>query len=151
MILAAVFFISACTTGKLYYTELSGNRILGCDVEFVGLPSVDKFAVEYALSVCAKGVVRKGHKLDREQQYLVALDTSIPEAPCAYAWNHDLAKAQFKQGLISKKQYGYIVAHIDLGLAVVNECSAKKALNSSPESAGLAKWGGFASDPGLLP
>lgn len=130
MILAAVFFMSACTTGKLYYTEQSGNRILGCDVEFVGLPSVDKFAVEYTLSLCAKSVVQKGHQLDSNQQYLVDLDTSIPEPPCGHAWNHDLAKAKFKEGLLSKKQYGYIVAHIDLGLAVVNACSPNNAQHS---------------------
>ncbi|WP_238387597.1 MULTISPECIES: hypothetical protein [Idiomarina] len=136
MILAAAFFMSACTTGKLYYTEQSGNRILGCDVEFVGLPSVDKFAVEYALSLCAKSVVHKGHQLDGNQQYLVNLDTSIPEAPCGHAWNHDLAKAKFTEGLLSKKQYGYIVAHIDLGLAVVNECSPNNAQHSLPLVAG---------------
>lgn len=122
MIFVTVFFTSACTTGKLYYTEQSGHRALGCDVEFVGLPSVDKFAVEYALSVCAKHFVGKGHQLDDNQRYLVHLDTSIFMAPCGYAWEHELAKAKFKEGLISKKQYGYIVAHIDLGLAVVNEC-----------------------------
>lgn len=127
MALAAAFFMSACTTGKLYYTEQSGHRILGCDVEFVGLPSVDKFAVEYALSLCANNVVRKGHQLDSHQQYLVNLDTSIPEAPCGHAWDHSLAKAKFKEGLLSNKHYGYIVAHIDLGLAVVNDCSSVDA------------------------
>lgn len=132
MFFVAVFFISACTTGKLYYTEQSGDRVLGCDVEFVGLPSVDKFAVEYALSVCAKNVVRKGHQLDSNQLYLVNLDTSISKAPCHEAWSHELAKAQFKEGLISKKEYGYIVAHIDLGLAVVNQCSPDKVLNGLP-------------------
>lgn len=119
----ATLFISACTTGQLYYTDQSGNRVLGCDVEFVGLPSVDKFAVEYALSYCAKSVVSKGYQLDDDYQYLLSLDTSFPEAPCGRAWDHDLAEAQYDEDLISAKEYGYIVAHIDLGLAAVNKCS----------------------------
>jgi hypothetical protein len=122
LLLTAGCAMSACTTGKLYYTQPSGQRILACDVEFVGFPSVDKFAVEYALSRCAKSVVEKGLRLDEHQQYLVNLDTSIPAAPCGHAWDHQLAKTQFEQGLLSKQQYGYLVAHIDLGLAVVNDC-----------------------------
>ena len=47
-------FIGGCTTGKLYYTDKSDKRNLGCDVAFTGLLSVDKYAVEYALSLCAK-------------------------------------------------------------------------------------------------
>lgn len=89
---------------------------MGCDVEFVGLPSVDKFAVEYALSYCAKSVVSKGYTLDDDYQYLLTLDTSIPEAPNGRVWDHDLAKAQYDDDLISAKEYGYLVAHIDLGL-----------------------------------
>ena len=118
----ATLFISACTTGQLYYTDQSVQRVLGCDVEFVGLPSVDKFAVEYALSYCAKSVVSKGHQLEDDDQYLLTLETSIPDALCGRAWDHDLAEAQYDEGLISAKEYGYIVAHIDLGLAAVNEC-----------------------------
>lgn len=114
----ATLFISACTTGQLYYTDQSGHRVMGCDVEFVGLPSVDKFAVEYALSYCAKSVVSKGHQLDDDDQYLLTLDTSIPEAPCGRAWDHDLAEAQYDEGLISAREYGYIVAHIDMGLVL---------------------------------
>lgn len=95
---------------------------MGCDVEFVGLPSVDIFAVEYALSLCAKDSVKKGHVLDKEQQYLLELDLSIPDAKCGDAWDHDTAKRLYEAGDLSKKEYGYIVAHIDLGLAVVNDC-----------------------------
>ena len=120
---ATVLFVSACTTGKLHYTDGAGNRILSCDVEFVGSPSVDRFAVEYALSFCAKSVVKKGHKLDSNQEYLLSIDTSIPPAPCGRSWDHDLAKASYNSGQLSKREYGYIVAHVDLGFSVVNECS----------------------------
>ncbi|MEJ2911987.1 hypothetical protein WDB87_04825 [Pseudoalteromonas sp. C12FD-1] len=118
-----LFLLSACTTGELYYTKVSGERVLGCDVEFVGLPSVDKFAVEYALSLCAKSSMKKGYSIDKEQEYLLTLDLQIPEPKCGQSWNHKSAKEHYRAGKLSKKEYGYIVAHIDLGLAVVNECS----------------------------
>jgi hypothetical protein len=124
--LATIFSLSACTTGKLYYKDESGHRVLGCDVEFVGLPSVDKFAVEYALSLCAKSTVKKGHSLENNQKYLLNIDTSIPAAPCNKLWDHELAKSEYKDGQLSKKEYGYIVAHIDLGLAAVEQCSPIK-------------------------
>ena len=120
---AMLFLLSACTTGELYYTKASGERVLGCDVEFVGLPSVDKFAVEYALSLCAKSSMKKGYSIDKEKEYLLTLELQIPESKCGESWNHKSAKEQYKTSKLSKKGYGYIVAHIDLGLAVDNECS----------------------------
>ncbi|NQY47680.1 MAG: hypothetical protein HRT50_00995 [Colwellia sp.] len=127
--IATVCLLSACTAGKLYYTDDSGHLVLACDVEFVGLPSVDKFAVEYALSLCAKSVVRKGHKLGNEQKYLLKIDTSIPAAPCGKFWDHELAKNEYQDGQLSKREYGYLVAHIDLGLAVVEQCSPDMQIN----------------------
>jgi hypothetical protein len=115
--------LTACTTGQLYTVDEQGNRNLVCDVEFVGMPSVDVYAVEYALSLCAKSAVRKGYSV--EETELLSLDTTIPAAPCGSLWDHELAKQKYKQGELSKKQYGYIVANIDLGLAVLNECAAK--------------------------
>lgn len=134
ILIAAICMLPACTTGKLYYKDNSGNRILGCDVEFVGLPSVDKFAVEYALSLCAKSVIKKGHSLEKEKEYLLVIDTTIPSAPCGKSWDHELAKNEYKKGSLSKKEYGYIVANIDLGLAVINECSSNKSIHPSADA-----------------
>ncbi|MCV2885392.1 hypothetical protein OE749_11870 [Aestuariibacter sp. AA17] len=134
-----VLLLSACTTGKLFTTTSTGERILTCDVEFVGLPSVDKFAVEYALSLCAKDAVKKGRKLDPSQEYLLAIDTSIPKPPCGQQWDHELAKQNYHQGQLSKREYGYIVANIDLGLSVTNECLPNKKLKSDTKT--LARAG----------
>ena len=122
VVLCFTMAIAACTTGQLVYTDEKGDRRVGCEVEFVGLPSVDKHAVDYALSFCAKSAVKKGYTIDDTQTYLLALDTQIPSPPCEQAWHHDLAKAQYKQGQLNAREYGYIVAHIDLGLAAVNRC-----------------------------
>ena len=121
LIISLSLSITACTTGQLYYVDQAGTRKLACDVEFIGMPSVDKYAVEYALSLCAKSAVKKGFAI--EDVHLLKVDTTIPNSPCNSIWTHQLAKKQFEEGVLSKKEYGYIVAHIDLGLASLNECS----------------------------
>ncbi len=113
--------LTACTTGQLYYIDNQGDQKLACEVEFVGMPSVDKYAVEYALSLCAKSAVRKGYKI--KETYLLEINTAIIKAPCGNIWSHELARQKYDKGKLSTKEYGYIVAHIDLGLAVLNECS----------------------------
>ncbi|MGO2130529.1 MAG: hypothetical protein ACTH4U_17500 [Pseudoalteromonas prydzensis] len=121
-LLSVIFISSACTTsGQLYYVDIEGNEKLGCDVEFVGMPSVDKFAVEYALSLCAKSIVKKGGVI--QESHLLKIDTMIPAAPCGEAWTHELAKQHFQSKSLSKKEYGYIVANIDLELAEINKCT----------------------------
>ena len=121
LIITLSLLLTGCTTGQLYYVDQSGTRTLACDVEFIGLPSVDKYAVEYALSLCAKSAVKKG--FTTEQSQLLQVDTTIPNAPCNSTWTHQLAKQQYQQDILSKKEYGYIIAHIDLGLATLNECT----------------------------
>ena len=122
LLLVIILFISGCTTsGQLYYVDTKGNEKLGCDVEFVGMPRVDKFAVEYALSLCAKSIVKKGGVI--QEEHLLMVDTTIPLAPCEKAWTHELVKQQYQAKKLTKKEYGYIVANIDLGLATVNKCT----------------------------
>lgn len=124
-----VFFLSGCTTtGQLYYIDSQGNRRLACDVEFIGTPSVDKYAVEYSLSLCAKAAAKKGYKIN--ETHLLETDTTIPNAPCGRVWSHKLAKEKFTNGELTKKEYGYIVAHIDLGLAKTEQCSPNRVAES---------------------
>ena len=59
LVILVSLFLASCATGQIYYIDSQGNEKLGCDVEFVGLPSVDKYAVEYALSLCAKSIVKR--------------------------------------------------------------------------------------------
>lgn len=114
------FLFAGCTTGQLYSIDSQNNRQLICDVEFVGLPKVDKYAVEYALSLCAKSAARRGLRIDKPE--LLEIETTIPEAPCGTKWSHEAAKQQFALKKLSNKEYGYIVANIDLGLTTINQC-----------------------------
>lgn len=120
LLLSLPLLLSACTTGKLHYTDKQGNRKLGCDVEFVGLPSVDTYAVEYALSLCAHSLVKKGYTV--ESPNLLDIDTRIVLPPCGRKWDHELAEKHYEDNVLSDKEYGYIVAHIDLNMARVNPC-----------------------------
>ncbi|WP_070965644.1 hypothetical protein [Vibrio sonorensis] len=122
-ILLMAITLAACTTGKLYYTTEAGDRKIGCKTEFVGLPKVDKYAVEYVLSLCAHKATKNGHYLDVKQEYLLDIDTSIPTPACNTTWDHKSAEKAYQDGKLSDKEYGYIVAHIDLGLAKLADCS----------------------------
>lgn len=121
-ILTSLIGLQSCTTGSLDYLDQSGERKQACEFEFVGLPHVDRYALEYALSVCAKSVQQHGGKIDREQAYLLNLDLTVPAPPCDQIWSHDKVKTAYREQEITAKEYGYLVAHIDLGFAQVNQC-----------------------------
>lgn len=112
-VLLTFTYLTACTTGRLEYATPEGQIKIGCEVEYTWQPSVDKYAVEYILSYCAKQAVEKGNVVNDLR--LLELDLSIPVAPNGGMWSHELAKKQHKSGLLSDKEYGYIIAFIDLG------------------------------------
>ena len=115
LILVTLFCLQACTTsGRLAYITAEGENRTACETEFFGLPKVDRYAVEYVLSYCAKQAVKNGHTVLDER--LIGLDLTLPRAPQGKQWNHELAKEQYARGLITDKEYGYVVAFIDLGL-----------------------------------
>ena len=119
---ASVFVVTlgGCTSGKLEYTDHSGNIVQGCHVEYSWAPSVDKHAVQYILAHCARQAIKKGHKVEDEN--LLTLDLSIPPPPCGKVWDHELAKQYYRREQLTAREYGYIIAHIDLGLATATEC-----------------------------
>ena len=112
---ALCFLFLGCTTqGELDYITKTGERKTICQVEYIGAPSVDKYAVEYALSYCAKKVAQQGHTVLEHD--LLTLDLSIPTPPVGQTWTFELATKQYKNKALTDKEYGYIVAYVDLGL-----------------------------------
>lgn len=110
-----VVFTAACTTrGHLDYITSSGEQKTACDTEYSGAPSVDKYAVEYVLSYCARKAVEQGHKVIDE--YLLTLDMSIPPSPHNQPWTFEYATELYNSGKLTDKEYGYLIAYIDLGL-----------------------------------
>ena len=106
--------ISCSTRGKLEYITAEGEHKTACETEYTWEPSVDKYAVEYILSYCAKKAVKRGNKVVDES--LVNLDLTIPLTPNGKPWTFDYAKGLHKINGLSDKEYGYIIAYIDLGL-----------------------------------
>jgi hypothetical protein len=110
-----VFILTACATqGKLEYITSDGEYKTACETEYTWAPSVDKYAVEYILSYCAKKAVKKGYQVVDES--LLTIDLSIPLSPNSQTWTVDYAKSLHKNNKLSDKEYGYIIAYIDLGL-----------------------------------
>ena len=77
--------LASCTTqGKLEYISLDGEHKTACETEYTWEPSVDKYALEYILSYCAKKAVKKGHRVVDES--LLKIDLSIPLSPNGNSW-----------------------------------------------------------------
>lgn len=113
--LSLILVLSACVTqGKLEYITSDGEHKTACETEYTWQPSVDKYAVEYILSYCAKKAVEKGHKVVDES--LLTMDLSIPLPPNGQSWTFEYAKELHEDKKLSDKEYGYIIAYVDLGL-----------------------------------
>ncbi|MCW8878126.1 MAG: hypothetical protein OQJ89_14470 [Kangiellaceae bacterium] len=114
IILISILLVSSagCTTGKLEYLTSGGELKTACETEYSWMPSVDKYAVEYKLAYCAKKAVAQGYTVVEKR--LLSLDLTIPKAPGERDWNFELAGQEFDLGNLTNKEYGYIIAYIDL-------------------------------------
>ncbi|RTE86915.1 MULTISPECIES: hypothetical protein [Gammaproteobacteria] len=110
-------FLGACTKGKLEYYDADGQLKTACETVYTWQPSVDKYAVEYVLAHCARKAQEQG--LTVKDQRLLDIDLSVPVSPEGQPWTFDLAREHHQKGLITDKQYGYILAYIDLGYPVI--------------------------------
>ena len=116
LIVLPLLFLYGCTTyGQLDYVTVEGERKVACKTEYFGAPSVDKYAIEYILSHCARQAVAKGHSVIDES--LLTLQPTIPASPNGRTWTFEYATKLYDQGKLSDKEYGYIVAYIDLAAA----------------------------------
>lgn len=113
------FFIACTTQGKLEYIATDGSIKVACETEYSGAPAVDHYAVEYVLSHCAQKAAKKG--LQVVDQSLLETDLSIPEDPDGEPWTFERATELYKTNRLTDKEYGYIVAFIDLNLSLQNE------------------------------
>lgn len=116
MLVASIVVLASCsTTGQLSYVNKDGVVQTACETEYFGAPSVDKFAVEYVLSYCARKAHNKGYRVIDEK--LLTLDLTVPNPPQGQNWTFELATQHYDKDKLSDKEYGYLVAYIDLGLA----------------------------------
>jgi hypothetical protein len=97
----------------LAYFTAEGERKVACETEYTWQPSVDKYAVEYVLAHCAQEAVSRGNTV--EDTALLEKDLSIPPPPEGREWSHELAKQHHAKGMLTDKEYGYLIAYLDLG------------------------------------
>lgn len=108
-----VYFLAGCTSGHLEYVTPQGEKKVACETEYTWEPSVDKYAVEYIISYCAMRAVEKGNSVINKS--LLTIDRKLPEPPLGKSWSHELAKQLHNQGQLTNKEYGYLIAALDLG------------------------------------
>lgn len=104
---------SSCTTGRLEYITPSGDTKFACETEYTWQPSVDRYAVEYILAYCAKRAASMGNTVSN--QLLLNIDLTLATPPSEKFWTHELAKQVHKEKQLTDKEYGYIIAFLDLG------------------------------------
>jgi hypothetical protein len=97
----------------LEYLTAEGERKVACKTEYTWQPSVDKYVVEYVLAHCAQEAVFRGYTV--ENTSFLEKDLSVPPPPEGKAWSHELAKQHHAKGLLTDKEYGYLIAYLDLG------------------------------------
>lgn len=113
LLLLVSFLIIGCTTGRLEYVTPKGEKRYACETEYTWAPSVDKYAVEYVLSYCAKEAAKRGNKV--VQEYLLELDLTVVAPPKGKSWDYELAKSLHQRNELTDKEYGYLIAYMDLG------------------------------------
>lgn len=112
-ILFVLLLISGCVTqGQLEYVTAEGELKTGCETEYVGAPSVDQYAVEYVLAHCARQAIKQGYRVKNTR--LLTLDLALPVHPDGLDWTFENATALHQKGRLTDKEYGYIVASVDL-------------------------------------
>lgn len=119
LLLISIFLLGCTTQDELEYITANGERKVACQTEYSGAPAVDKYAVEYVLSYCARKAVKQGHSVVNEA--LLELDLTIPKNPEGKAWTFEYATELHNKNKLSDKQYGYVIAFIDLGLNTPNK------------------------------
>ena len=112
-LLITALLLTACTTGHITYYTPEGEKKTACETEYRWAPTVDKHAVNYVLSYCARKAVAKGYTVEHEE--LLTLDLTIPAAPAGKEWTFERATTEYDAGRLTAKEYGYVVAWLDLG------------------------------------
>ncbi len=114
--LSLLAVLVGCTKGHLTYITPDGQQKTACATEYTWQPEVDKYAVEYVLAYCAKKAQAKGYQVLDES--LLTLDLTLPTPPAGLQWSHQLAKEQHLKKAISDRDYGYLIAWLDLQQSV---------------------------------
>lgn len=107
-----LFCLSGCVSGHLEYIDTEGNRKTGCEVEFLWEPVGGEHAVDYVLNYCAQRYAKKDYALVDDR--VLKLDIVLPDPPPGKEWSYNLASQMLKEDQLTDKEYGYLIAHVEL-------------------------------------
>ncbi len=117
---------SACSThGELLYLTPAGEQKTACATEYSGAPAVDRYAVEYVLASCAREAAARGYQV--VDPTLLQLDLAVAAPPAGQRWSFELATLQHRRGLLSDKEYGYLIGWLDLKHDVKGQPAANRS------------------------
>lgn len=107
-----VFFcLSGCAERSIDITDQKGEVVGGCiagfDWHLYGLQD----SIDYMLYECAKDSIAKGFQISDKR--LLTLDFSLPQPPEGKYWNKKLAMHHYREGDITERKLGYILAAIE--------------------------------------
>ncbi len=114
LILCALLHTACTTYGELAYITPEGEHKTGCQTAYSGAPEVDRHAVNYYLVYCAKKAAAAGHTVINQALLNQTLD--VPAPPKGQTWTFELATAHYRADKLTAKEYGHLVAAIDLAL-----------------------------------
>ena len=109
LLFAAV--IMGCANGEVNVIDANDKVVGQCSAKLYWHWHGAQDSVDYLLHVCAKEQVEKGFRISDES--VLYGDYALPAPPQDMSWNKKIALQEFKDGNISEKKYGYILAAIE--------------------------------------
>ncbi len=103
-----ILCLSSCAGREITITDNNGKVIGECiggaDWLFYRL----QVTIDYQLYLCAKDLIKEGYTVSDKS--LLELDFTLPQPPEGKFWNKKLAMYHFKNGDITERKLGYILA-----------------------------------------
>jgi hypothetical protein len=103
-----ILCLSSCAGREITITDnngkVVGECIGGADWHFYGLQDT----IDYQLYLCSKDLIEKGFTVSDKS--LLERDFTLPQPPEGKSWNKKLAMYHFKNGDITERKLGYILA-----------------------------------------
>lgn len=129
--------LSSCAGREINLTDNSGKVVAECiggaDWHFYGLQDT----IDYQLYLCAKDWIEKGYIISDKS--LLERDFTLPPPPEGKSWNKKLAMYHFKNGNITERKLGYILAATEHEYIMISRAANKKLIQGKISQAEFEK------------
>ncbi len=115
--LAIIFFaltLFGCSSGQLDLYNSEGKKVGECTAGYDWHLYGVKHSVDWLLNWCAQKAIEEGMDVAAvSEPSILQKDYSYPEPAAGERWNKKSSRKAFREGLITEKEYGYILAYIE--------------------------------------